>query len=672
MPRGDDAGDGGVGMPVMSESDPGAFLRRAARQEQFLAVVDREEATRRFHAHLDLTPRPETVALDAALDRVLAADVRAGVDVPLFDRSGVDGFALRAADTATASDTAPVRLRLNPEVLACGVAPTGAVAAGTATVIATGGMVPRGADAVVMVEHTDLEEAADGLWLHLRRAAAPGQFIASAGSDIGRGETVLRRGQRLTSREIGVLAAIGQAAVTVVRRPRVAILSTGDEIVAPGQPIRPGAVYDSNAAILAAAVREAGGEPVPLGIAGDDEAVLAARVRQGLDGADLLLLSGGTSKGAGDVSHRIIAGLGPPGILVHGVAIKPGKPVCLAVVEGKPLVLLPGFPTSAIFTFHEFVAPVIRALAGLPAAAAETVEAVLPLRLPSERGRTEYIMAGLVRTEAGLAAYPLAKGSGAVTGFAQADGFFAVPPQTEMVEAGTRVRVQLIGHDLKPADLVIIGSHCVGLDLLLGALPDLSVRLLAVGSMGGLAAARRGECDLAPVHLMDPQSGRYNVDFLAPGLALVRGYGRRQGLVFRPGDPRFAGPGREDAAAAVRAALADPDCLMVNRNAGAGTRILLDRLLAGARPPGYWNQARSHNAVAAAVAQGRADWGMAIDTVARDYGLGFLPVQDEQYDFVVPQARRDRPAVQRFLSLLTEAGMRGRLAALGFTPGEMA
>lgn len=643
----------------------GSSLRRAARQEQFLEVVSREEATRRFHDALDLSPLAgESVALDRALDRVLAADVVAGVDVPGFDRSGVDGFALLAADTAGATDDRPVRLDLNGEVLSCGVAPALTVRPGTATVIATGGMVPRGADSVMMVEHTDVVEEEGRTVLLVRRPASSGQFIAFAGSDMGRGETVLRRGQRLTSREIGVLAALGLTEVSVVRRPRVAILSTGDELLAPGEPMVPGRVYDSNAAILAAAVAEAGGEPVRLGISPDNEAVMRARVAEGM-AADMLVLSGGTSKGAGDISTRIVEGLGKPGILVHGVALKPGKPVCLAVCDGKPVVMLPGFPTSAIFTFHEFVAPVIRRLAGLGDDAPDIVTATLPVRVNSERGRTEFVMASLMRTDDGVAAYPTGKGSGAVTSFAQADGFFRVARHAERADAGTKVEVQLIGRHLAPADLSIIGSHCVGLDLLVGELADagLRVKVLSVGSMGGLAAARRGECDVAPVHLMDPVTGTYNTPYLAPGLTLLRGYGRQQGVVFRLGDRRFEG---RDGAAALAEVATDPDCLMINRNPGSGTRILVDRLLAGARPAGYWTQSKSHNAVAAAVAQGRADWGVAIEGVARLYGLGFLPLQPEQYDFIIPDSRADRSAVQRFREALADPDLRRRLAAQGF------
>ncbi len=347
-----------------------ARIRAAARQEQFLDVVSAEEARIRFEQHLDLSPlAPETVTLGDALGRVLAHDVEAAVDAPPFDRSNVDGFAVRAADTVGASDSQPKILTLNAEVIACGHAPALSVAPGTATAIATGGVIPRGADAVVMIEQTELIE--DGApRIELRRAAAAGQFVSYAGSDIARGETLLRRGTRIGSREIGMLAACGLAAVDVVRKPKVAVLSTGDELVAPGTPLRPAGVYDSNGAIVAAAVAECGGAPVSLGAFPDDAAQLEKAVRSALASSDMVVLSGGTSKGAGDLSHAIVSRLGAPGILVHGVALKPGKPLCLGVVDGKPIVVLPGFPTSAIFTFHAFVAPVIRALAGLPPEAA--------------------------------------------------------------------------------------------------------------------------------------------------------------------------------------------------------------------------------------------------------------------------------------------------------------
>lgn len=660
----------------MTERSAAALLqdriRLAARQDQFLDVVSRDEAERRFRAAIDLAPLPaESVGLAEALGRVVAGTIAAAQDAPPFDRALVDGFAVQAADTLGADDRTPRRLTLNAEVLTCGAVPAIAVSPGTATAIATGAPLPRGCDAVMMIEHTDLEADESGRpVVAIRRAVPPGQFVGFAGSDIARGETLLRAGVVIGSREIGMLAAAGFATVPVVRRPRVAVLSTGDELVPPGTaPLPPAAIPDSNAAILAAAVAEHGGEAVPLGIVRDDEAALEAAVRLGLEVADLVVLSGGTSKGAGDVAHRILARLGPPGILVHGVALKPGKPLCLAVAGGTPVVLLPGFPTSAVFTFHEFVVPVIRALAGLPAPAEAAVPARLAVRTPSELGRTEYVMVSLAGApEGGLAAWPLGKGSGSVTAFSQADGFFAVEALSSGADEGAAVSVRLIGAATpRLPDLVVIGSHCVGLDAVLDLLAARGVRarVLAVGSLGGLAAARRGACDIAPAHLFDPATGQYNAPFLEPGLRLVPGWRRRQGLVFRPGDERFAAG---EAATCLRAAAADPGCIMVNRNAGSGTRILIDGLLGGARPPGYANQPRSHNAVAACVAQGRADWGMAIETVARASGLGFIPVADEHYDLFVPERLLARAPVQAFLDVLRGAEARAALLALGFAP----
>jgi putative molybdopterin biosynthesis protein len=645
-------------------------LLRAARQEQFLEVVDRDEAQARFHRHLRLAPLgEEAVPLSQALGRVLSRDIVANIDVPGFDRSSMDGFAVRAADTAGASAEQARRLRLNPEILSPGVQPAGQLGEGTATIIATGGMLPRGADAIAIVEHTETLEQGGELFVEVNRPVAAGEYVAAAGGDIANGETVLRAEQVLTSREIGVLAAIGIAAVFVWRKPSVAIFSTGDELIAPGAPMRPGGVFDSNSAVLAAAVEELGGIAVPLGIARDDEAAVWALLQQALE-HDLVLLSGGTSKGAGDLAYRAVRRLEQPGIVVHGAALKPGKPICLAVTHGKPVIILPGFPTSAIFTFHEFVAPVIRAFAGSGPERRETMEAMLPVTVSSEGGRTEYVMVSLVRRADGsLAAYPTGKGSGAVTAFSQADGFFTIASQTESVPAGTLVDVTLIGAHHKLADLVIIGSHCVGLDLLIGRLVQegVSVKALNVGSTGGLTAAKRGECDIAGVHLMDPATGEYNRPFLTEAQELIPGYRRLQGIVFRGGDARFEGRSAEVAASA---AVADPACLMINRNAGSGTRILIDRLLKGARPAGYANQAKTHNAVAVAVAQGRADWGLAIKTVARQYGLGFLPLQPEHYDFVVPKDRLHREPVRRFLETLKDQSVRARLVELGFEFGD--
>jgi molybdenum cofactor synthesis domain-containing protein len=644
---------------------PAPNNRESIDQDQFLTILSREDALARFEAALFPRPMPtELRPLAEALGCALSQDVVAPIDVPPFDRSNVDGFAVRSADLASATEAAPVRLRLNDEVIACGTAPTRPVLSGTATSIATGGPVPRGADAIVMVEHT---QPSGSRAIEIRRAASPGQFVSYAGSDIARGEALLRAGTMIGSREIGMLAACGIAQISVARRPRVAIISTGDELVQPGEPLGPAAIYDTNGAIVTAAISENGGDAAFLGAIPDDEQQLESSMRKALASSDMLVLSGGTSKGAGDVSHRIIARLGKPGIIAHGIALKPGKPLCLAVCDGKPVIILPGFPTSAMFTFHDMIVPVLRRMAGLPPRSDARVAAKVPVRIASELGRTEFVMVSLVEGAEGLIAYPTGKGSGAITSFAQADGFLKIDALADQMPANAQAEVTLFTPHVRVPDLVIVGSHCTGLDLVTAPLAraGLSVRSIAVGSLGGLAAARRGECDFAPIHLFDEKTGIYNSPFLMAGLELVPGWRRMQGIVFRKGDKRFEG---QNAEAAVRSALADSACIMVNRNQGAGTRILIDRLLGDARPDGYWNQPRSHNAVAAAVAQHRADWGMTIAPVAHASGLGFIPLAEEHYDFALVTARRQRPAVQAFFEALASQQCRDALAQAGFRP----
>ena len=635
-------------------------------QKQFLDVVNRDVAESRFQQALALAPvGTEQVALSDSLGRVLADNVSAGVDVPSFDRSNYDGYAVRAEDTFGAMEETPCQLEILDEVIATAVIPSMQVMPGTAISIATGGMVPRGADAVVLVEHTD---RLDGQLL-VRRAVTAGFGIAFAGTDIGRGETVLFRGTRLSSRETGVLAALGIDQATVFRKPTVGIMSTGDEIIAPGEEMTAGMVFDSNARILADAVKELGGEPVGLGIVPDQVDVVRKELHEAIASCDLVVLSGGTSKGAGDICYEVVQELTDPGIVAHGVALKPGKPICLAATAGKAVVILPGFPTSAIFTFHEFVAPVIRALAGRGAAPAHKVSARLAVKVNSDIGRREFLLVGLVQQAAesgdnSQAAFPMGKGSGSVTTFSRADGFITIGEQEELLEAGAQVQVQLLGQDIRAADLVVIGSHCVGLDVLLGEINSLGMetKLISVGSQAGLEAARRGQCDLAGIHLLDEASNTYNTPFVDDSVQLIPGYMRQQGILFRSDDARMAGAGLDE----LRRIIAQHDQLrMVNRNQGSGTRILIDQLLDGARPDGYAVQPRSHNAVAAAIVRGSADWGVAIEQVATASQLGFVPLAEEHYDFVTPANRRSRPAVEMICQLLQDDQIRSQLAALG-------
>ena len=635
------------------------------KQEQFLNVLPAEEARQIFHDVIQ--PKPigeEMVSLSEAQGRILSQNIVSTIDVPFFDRSNVDGFAVKAEDTFGAEESEPIFLKLTDETIHTSVVPKIEVTTGHASTIATGGVIPRGADAVVMVENTLPEEGG----IRVVKSSVPGSAISFAGTDVAAGETILHRKMRLTSRETGVLAAIGRAEVPVFRKPKVGIISTGDEIIPPGEEMVLGKIYDSNGTIIADAVRELGCEPIRYGIVPDNKDKLETVLKEALS-CDFVLLSGGTSKGAGDLNYTVVESLGNPGILVHGVALKPGKPLCLAQINGTPLAILPGFPTSAVFTFHEFVAPVLRIMAGLAEEEREYVEATVPMRINSDKGRTEFLLVNLVDGTDGLAAYPMGKGSGSVTAFSKADGFVAIPRNSEILEAGETVQVNLIGKSLAPADLIVIGSQCVGLDYLISLVSEAGyrVKFIPVGSQGGLAAAKRLECDIAGMHLLDEKTGLYNQPFLDEGMELTKGYGRKQGLLFRKEDDRMAGKSLDEALAA---GLSDKEILMINRNRGSGTRILIDKLLKGEKPQGFLVEAKSHNAVAAAIKQRRVDWGVAIENVAAQLDLGFLPIVDEEYDFVAPKSRLTRPAVQAFFNILQSAEAKKGLRDLGMTIGK--
>jgi putative molybdopterin biosynthesis protein len=640
-------------------------------QKEFHDVVSIQEAKRRLYTHFRPRPQREEVPLSHALGRVAFEPLVAPLDVPPFDRASMDGYALMAQDTFYADEENPVGLRLRG-VIRAGDKARVEVHRGECVAIATGAPMPRGANAVVMVEYTHREDGT----VQVYRPVAPGENIMAAGADIMRGETVLRAGVRITPRETGVLAALGLGSVPVYRRPRVAIISTGDEVVEPGRPLEYGKIYDVNAPALAHAVAENGGEPVLLGIVRDDPEALLDKLRE-MMGYDVIIASGGTSAGVGDLSYRVIDRLGEPGILVHGVAIKPGKPTIIGVARGKPIFGLPGYPTSALVVFDVFVAPLLREMAGLVEVERRTLRARAAMRLHSAGGRYEYMPVNLVTGGDGAyRAYPVPTGSGAITTLAEADGYIEVDQDTEMISQGEEVEVRLLSEMVKPADLTIIGSHCLGVDLLLGIMSrtaPLQAKVINVGSSGGLSAVRRGEADIAGTHLLDEATGTYNIPFLERlgiqnSAYLVRGYDREQGLLVAPGNPRGL-RGVQD--------LLRDDVTFINRNPGSGTRVLLDlelKRLAGDGSlgdltegiKGYQVEAKSHSAIAAAVAQGRADVGLAIRTVAEHYGLDFIPVREEKYDFAIPEDRFEKPEVRAFIEALQSGDFR---QALEGTPG---
>ena len=398
----------------------------------------------------NFSPKPvgvERVSLSEAHDRVLAEDVVAPMDVPPFDRSTVDGYAVKAVDTFDADEDRPVALKLCGQVNV-GEPPSVIVENGMTAEIVTGAPLPKGADAAVMLEYSSRND--DNVFMH--RSVSKGENVMEAGSDIQKGETILRRDQRLSSREIGVLAALGLIEVDVYKRPRVAILSTGAEVVEPGKPLPSGKIYDVNAYSFSAAVLECGGEPINLGIVPDDRNQLKAAVKKALNSADAVITSGGVSVGPKDIIPQVVDTLGKPGVIISRIAVKPGKPTTIAIVDGKPVFSLPGHPTSSLLMFHMLVRPIIRKMAGRPEETPSVLKAVAATRMFPAKGRRTFVMVNLNYDKTGqLFVSPVPTGlSGAITTLAKASGFVEIEEKQQFIDVGAEINVHLFSKNSLP------------------------------------------------------------------------------------------------------------------------------------------------------------------------------------------------------------------------------
>jgi putative molybdopterin biosynthesis protein len=384
----------------------------------------------------------EQVSISKAHDRVLAKDIVAPLNIPPFTRSIVDGYAVKAVDTFGASEDKPVSLMFCGHV-AIGESPNVVVEDGLVAETVTGAPLPEGADSVVMVEYTTRQK--DNIFVH--RPVSIGENLMATGSDIRKNETVLKKGRFMASREIGVLAAIGLTEVTVYKRPKVAVLSTGSEVVEPGKVLPPGKIYDINAHTLSAAILETGGEPINLGIIPDEMDSLKKALETALSSADAVITSGGVSVGPKDFTPQVVDSLGKPGVIISGVAVKPGKPITIAVIDGKPVFSLPGNPTSSLFMFNVFVRPILVKLAGRTEEELPTLKAVAAKKMFPARGRRTFVMVNLAYDKTGtLLVSPVPTGlSGAITTLSKADGFVEISEKQQFVDAGTEIDVYLFG-----------------------------------------------------------------------------------------------------------------------------------------------------------------------------------------------------------------------------------
>ena len=561
----------------------------------------------------------------------------------------MDGIAVRAAETVGASESTPVFL--DP---------------GAFVVVDTGDPLPEDFDAVVMREHVHHDEAGRA---ELRGAVPPYQHVRSIGEDVSAGELLLPEGHRLRAVDVAAAAAAGAVDVLVRRRPVVAVLPTGDEIRPVGTDPAPGVILDTNSLMLAAQAEAAGCEAVRTEIIPDDPDRIAAGVRDAAETADLVIVVAGSSAGRDDHTAAVVERLGT--LAVHGVAVRPGHPVVMGTVGRTPVIGAPGYPVSAALTFDIFAAPVLAALEGAAPAEYPRARARIARKLASSMGMDDWVRVRLGRVGGDLVATPLPRGAGVLTSLVRADGLLVVPAGLEGHHAGTEVDVLLLrGVGEIDRTIVAIGSHDLVLDLaaseMRAADPGVTLASSNAGSLGGLVALRDGLCHIAGSHLLDPETGEYTLPYVDRVLgdadvAIVRLVHREQGVIVAPGNPRGIA-GIDD--------LAQPGLRYVNRQRGAGTRVLLDHELRrrGIAPDaiaGYAREEHTHLAVAAAIAAGRADAGLGVLAAARAFGLGFVPVTREPYDLVLRTETLEDPVTAALWALLEDPEFRTAVEALG-------
>ncbi len=595
----------------------------------------------------------EVIPAVSALGRVLAQPIIAGNSVPHYHGAAMDGIAVRAKDTFGAGETQPLRLVLGK----------------TAHEVDTGDSLPPETDAVIMIEY--VSPVGDGE-VEIRSAAFPWQHVRKVGEDIVAGELLLPQHHRLRPADIGALLAGAVHEVAVYACPRVWIQPSGTELIPAGEATgaAPGRIVEFNGAILSGLVRECGGEALLQGIVRDDyESIKQALVRAVEAPTDVVLINAGSSAGSEDYTSAIINELGE--VLVHGVTMMPGKPTILGLIKNKPVVGVPGYSISAIMAFEQFVRPLLYSLQGMPCPPFPEVEAFLGRKMASKLGMEEFVRVILGRVRGRLIAMPLQRGAAVITSLTRADGILQIPQELEGHEVEETVRVRL----LRPEDqldhtLIMIGSHDNTIDVIANELKRRDSRLHLsssnVGSLGGLIAVRRGQTHLAGSHLLDTETGEYNFSYIERYLKgtpvrLVQLAMRQQGLLVRPGNPKdIRGVGD----------LLRPDVVYINRQAGAGTRILLDYCLqqSGLSPEairGYGQEEFTHMAVAVSVLSGRADAGMAIYASARALALDFVPIAEERYDLVIPESSWHDPKIQLLLDIIVSAPFRKMVTDLG-------
>ena len=597
----------------------------------------------------------ESIETDDSLGRVTACSVYARQSAPHYNSAAMDGIAVRAADTFGAQETAPLQLKIQPK--------GSLFSSGVCYIVDTGDVMPTGTNAVIMIE----EVHCSGPVAEIAAAATPWQHVRIIGEDIVANELVIPEHQVISPVDIAALMAAGLETIQVLAKPRVAIIPTGDEIVATHRELKPGTILDVNSHMLAAAVREWGGLPHRHSIVRDDPLLLQQAVREELQQSDIVVVNAGTSAGTEDFTADILGRLGE--VLVHGVSIKPGKPVVLAICCEKPVVGLPGYPVSAMLTAELFVRDILRERQKLPRAETVQIDATLVRQVASTVGVEEYVRVSVGNVQGKMVAAPLNRGAGLISSLTRAQGIISISEASSGLNAGSTAPVRLLRESRPDNNILAVGSHDLSLELLGIHLRrrrgDIALSCANVGSMGGILAIRNNEAHMAGIHLLDEATGRYNVPqvmkFL-PQVAwrLVHLAMRQQGLMVAPGNPRV-----------IRglACLMRSDITFINRQRGSGTRMLLDYELnklgiSGQRIDGYEKEVGTHMTVAASVASGTIDAGLGVQAAAKALGLDFLPVASEQYDLLMNFAPHDE-RMALIIEVLQSVDFRSEVEALG-------
>ena len=627
-----------------------------AKRNLYLKTTPVEEARKKYMQALEeagcLRQKEERTDTYESLGRITAEAVYAKCCSPLFNAAAMDGIAVKSAETAEAGEERPLALSLGSGY----------------RIIDTGDPVKSPFDAVIMAE--DVMETGEGM-VTITKSVPGWQHVRPIGEDIAAGEMLLPSHHTIRPVDIGVLLAGGILNLEIFKKPQVSIIPTGTEIIMPHENPKEGDIIDSNSGMIAAMVTESGGVPYRCSIVPDDYQKIKETVLQETERSDMVIINAGSSAGTEDYTVHVLREIGQ--VIVHGVAMKPGKPVILAIVQGKPVIGLPGYPVSAYLAFENFAEPVLRIMAGLSpnmgSSTRKTVKAVLSKRTVSSLKHREYVRVKVGKVGEKFVCAPLARGAGAAMSLVRADGFCVIPQESEGFEAGETVDVELYT-DLVQIEntLVSIGSHDIIIDVMNDMMaerfPGMNLSGTHVGSMGGLMALSRGETVIAPTHLLDEETGEYNVSYMEnifPGenMALIKGVDRIQGIMVKKGNP-LGIKGVEDLTR-VR---------YVNRQRGAGTRVLLDYKLkqAGITPDmidGYDKEAATHMAVAALVASEEIDAGMGVKSAADAMGLDFIEVGTEEYDFAIRQENLELPQVRAFRQILESEEFHEKLAEMG-------